>query len=125
MPAETTLTLPVLSTLIPEAAELYALAGMAPIPLYGLTSSGDCSCGNECPPRNRGKHPIGSDWQRKATLERGRRARSSFRGHRPVTSASISRWRDSSSSTADGTDGPRHGGKLEPARYVHPAVRQR
>ncbi|MCL2451185.1 MAG: hypothetical protein FWD17_19745, partial [Polyangiaceae bacterium] len=53
------LALPVESTTIIEAAEMYARAGFAPVPLYGLRADGSCMCGNSEPQRSRGKHPIG------------------------------------------------------------------
>ena len=77
------LILPAAETPIAEAALMYALVGMAPIPLYGLNAACECSCpsGAECPPRNRGKHPIGRDWQKRATLDLDE-IRDRFREHR-------------------------------------------
>lgn len=39
--------------------------GYAFILLHGLRANGDCTChrGAECPPRNRGKHPVNRDWE--------------------------------------------------------------
>lgn len=77
----TAFTLPEDSTPIAEAAEMYVAAGLTPIPLYGLMADGSCQCGGDCPTRTRGKHPIGGQWQKRATLDLDE-VRDRFRGHR-------------------------------------------
>ena len=81
MSAASTITLPVDSTSLPESAEMYARLELPPIRLYGVTPTG-CGCGNpECPPKNWGKHPVGKDWQKRATTDLDD-VRDAFRAHR-------------------------------------------
>lgn len=63
------LALPGESTPIAEAAAMYASAGLSPIPLYGIRG-GRCGCGKQgCLPRNAGKHPMGDQWQKRASSD--------------------------------------------------------
>lgn len=76
------LTLPTSATPMPEAAMMYATCELAPLPLYGITSDGRCQCGDdECPKRSWGKHPIGDNWQGRATTDPDK-VRDRFRSHR-------------------------------------------
>lgn len=53
-------------TPVAEAAEYYVSLGLSPVPLYGIVD-GRCTCGSsKCAP---GKHPIGTGWQKAATLD--------------------------------------------------------
>jgi predicted P-loop ATPase len=59
--------LPVESTPVLEAATMYAALGLPPIPVHGITRDGQCTCGSGC--QARGKHPVGEQWQKRATLD--------------------------------------------------------
>ncbi len=73
--------LPIDTTPVPLAAEIYAALGFNVIPLHGVTSDGKCTCGSsECEPRSAGKHPIGRSWQKQATSNLDE-VRELFRGH--------------------------------------------
>lgn len=66
-------------TPILDAARMYLDLGLLPIPVYGVRDGGACQCGNrEC--KAPGKHPIGTNWQKRAprTLDD---ARDLFEGH--------------------------------------------
>ena len=57
--------LPTITTPVAEAARMYFDLGLPPIPVYGVSDSGACQCGNPvCAAR--GKHPMGKQWQTKA-----------------------------------------------------------
>lgn len=80
-PSSSTLALPGDNVTIAQAAELYVLIGLAPIPLYGLRADGSCACGSADCGRSAGKHPVGHDWQRRASLDLDV-VRDRFRAHR-------------------------------------------
>jgi hypothetical protein len=82
-PEPPALVLPSDDTPMLEAAQMYAAAEFAPVPLWGLRPDGSCSCpaGDDCPPRNRGKHPMGAGWQKRATTDRDK-IWERFQGHR-------------------------------------------
>lgn len=72
--------LPTDATSMQEAAEIYAQLGFAVVRLWGVSGS-RCACNAlDCPPRNAGKHPIPTNWQRTATSNADQ-AREVFRGH--------------------------------------------
>lgn len=65
-----TLVLPTPGMCMLESALLYGIAGLPPIPLYGITADGRCACGMaDCAERSWGKHPIGGSWQKRATCD--------------------------------------------------------
>jgi len=68
------------STTVMQAAEIYAAMGLMPVPVYGF-AGGHCTChaGEGC--AKPGKHPIGNDWQRRATNDLDL-VRDAFRAHR-------------------------------------------
>lgn len=73
------MTLPADDTSVLDAALAYAALGLAPIPVYGVRPDGRCMCRNpECGAA--GKHPIGKDWQKRATPDETA-VRDTFRGH--------------------------------------------
>lgn len=72
------LDLPVDSTSVFDAAALYARAGFAPVPVYGVNAS-RCDCGrSDCSAA--GKHPVGGNWQKRARADVDI-ARELFQGH--------------------------------------------
>ena len=61
------LTLPTDETPVRDAALIYARAGFAPVPIHGI-SGGACTCGrSDCDAI--GKHPVGKDWQKRASAD--------------------------------------------------------
>lgn len=80
--SDSRLVLPVDSTPVAEAAEMYAVAlPLAPVPLYGLRAGGRCACGRPDCSKSAGKHPIGDEWEKRATLDLDA-VRDRFRDHR-------------------------------------------
>jgi predicted P-loop ATPase len=78
------LILPGPDTPVVEAAEMYVVQlAMAPLMLYGIRADGGCMCdaGMNCPPKTRGKHPIGNAWNRRASTNLDE-VRDRFRQHR-------------------------------------------
>lgn len=82
-PANQIIELPVDTTPIALAAELYVQAGFSVVPVYGINSTGDgCACGSpDCQRRSWGKHPIGKRWQKSAISDLDD-VRDVFRSHR-------------------------------------------
>lgn len=64
-------------TPVAVAAEMYARAGLNPIPVYGLRG-GRCTCGDKC--AKPGKHPVGEGWQKHPVPDVDG-VRDRFRGH--------------------------------------------
>lgn len=66
-------------TSVSDAAEIYAQLQLQPIPLFGIGPDGRCTCRSAgC--KAAGKHPVGNEWQRKAT-DNLDVVRERFRGH--------------------------------------------
>jgi hypothetical protein len=76
--ATAALALPHDTTPVKVAAELYARAGFAPVPVYGVDGE-RCQCGRgDCTAI--GKHPVGGNWQSRARADVDA-ARELFSGH--------------------------------------------
>jgi putative DNA primase/helicase len=102
-----------------DAARIYARLGLHPILLHGIRSDGSCTCGTDCPPRTRGKHPVAGKWQT-AALDLGRLDRQLREQPLFNVGLRMGAQRDGSFLVAIDVDGPRE--LLEPLEAVNGAL---